>query len=175
MGPDDLREQTWRERAYWACYRFLHRWLTYSEWRYRLRHRLWGFFQRGWRGWADHDVWGLDHYLAGVMAGALWRLADTHHGYPVDFMPGYPGSWECTSEESEAASAAWAAWLRDKAAHLQWYHLDEDGTSDDLGWVREDLSEEEKSARIEAHTAKMRRFHEEVMPDLARRWGSLWD
>ena len=32
-------------------------------------------FQRGWRGYADHDVWGFDTYLAGVMAAGMRQLA----------------------------------------------------------------------------------------------------
>ena len=133
------------------------------------------FLQRGWRGWADHDVWGLDAYLAAVMAGALRHLAAHHHGHPVDFLPDYETRWDFTEEESAAAAAAWTAWLRDKAAALDWYARDEDGISDDLGWISDDLSEEERVARIDAHQEKMRRFHEEIMPDLVRRWGALWD
>lgn len=163
------------ERLYWIGYRFLHSWFTYSEWRYRIRFRLWGFFQRGWRGWADRDVWGFDSYLAGVTAAGLRRLEATRHGYPVEFLPDYQTRWDHTSEESDAASAAWGRWLIDKAEWLEWYHLDEDGVSDDKGWIREDLSEEEKSRRITAHQEQIRRFYEEVLPDLAKHWGSLWD
>lgn len=167
--------QSVRERAYWACYRFLHRWFSYSEWRYRVRHRLWGFFQRGWRGYADHDVWGLDHYLAGVMAGGLRRLADTHHGFPVDFLPGYQTRWEHAREETDAASLAWEWWLLDKAEWFDWYARDEDGTTGDTNWIDRDLSTEEISRRIAAHQDKMQRFHDEVMVDFGRRFGSLWD
>ncbi len=124
----------------WVLRRFAVRWLTYSEWRYRVRYHLWGFFQRGWRGWADHDVWGLDCYLAGVMAGALRRLEATGHGFPADFLPDHAARWDYTREETDAASAAWRRWLLDKAAWLEWYHRDEDGVSGDTNWIEPGLS-----------------------------------
>lgn len=40
--------------------------------------------QRGYRGWADEDVWGFDYYLTKVILGGLKRLKETKHGYPCD-------------------------------------------------------------------------------------------
>lgn len=45
-------------------------------------HTKW-FFQRGWRGYADCDIWGLDSYLASWMPEALDRLATIKIGTPI--------------------------------------------------------------------------------------------
>lgn len=155
------------------------RWFRWSEWRWLYR-RFIGFFQRGWRGYADHDVWGLDHYLASVLAPALRRLADTTHGIPMEFMEkaGYsynPETGVETPGDTEIAFAAWKIWLREMADWFEWYDLDEDGISDDKGWIAEDLSEEEKSRRIQAYMAKMEKFLTEILPQFVKHWGSLWD
>ena len=150
------------------------RWFRWSEWRWLCR-RFVGFFQRGWRGYADHDVWSFDHYVAGVMSAGLKRLAANHCGYPTAFLPDYPTRWEHTLEEREAAYAAWTAWLEDKAEWFAWYAVDDDGISDDRGWIRPDLTEDEKRRRIEAHLAKMETFHSEVLADFGEHFGSLWD
>ena len=75
----------------------------WMRWQYR---RVKGWFQRANRGWADHDTWSFDWYLAGVMAGGLRHLAKHAHGYP----DGFPGGAE-----------GWEAWLRDKAEWFEWY------------------------------------------------------
>ena len=40
------------------------------------------FFQRGWRGWADCDTWGMDGYLLEIMLPMIKHLKETKHGYP---------------------------------------------------------------------------------------------
>jgi hypothetical protein len=45
-------------------------------------HTKW-FMQRGWRGYADCDVWGLDSYLAGWLPRALDGLISAKHGHPI--------------------------------------------------------------------------------------------
>ena len=45
------------------------------------------FIQRGRRGYADCDVWGLDNYLAGWMPGALRKLEDNKLGHPIGMTP----------------------------------------------------------------------------------------
>jgi hypothetical protein len=40
------------------------------------------FIQRGYRGWADRDVWSVDWFLTGIMPGMLRQLKKTSHGYP---------------------------------------------------------------------------------------------
>jgi len=45
------------------------------------------FIQRGYRGYADRDIWGLDYYLAGWMPAALEQLRRTKHGTPLGMTP----------------------------------------------------------------------------------------
>ena len=125
-------------------------------------------------------MWSLDHYLASVLAPALRQLADETHGIPVEFLKkfGYsydPETGKETPGDSDRAFVAWKLWLRDKANWFEWYHLDEDGVSDDKGWIDSALSDEEKSRRISAHLAKMERFLTVEMPDFVNHFGSLWD
>jgi hypothetical protein len=155
------------------------RWFRWSEWRWQYR-RFVGFFQRGWRGWADHDVWGLDHYISGVLMHSLRHLANTTHGMPIEFTErrGYsydPETGVETPGDNAAAFEDWRAWLLAKANWFEWYHYDEDGTSDDKGWIKNGLSEEEIKFRIDAHMKKMKQFHDEVLPDFVKYWGNLWD
>ena len=64
-----------------------------SRWPFRLRYWLDGhsllrrydqlaaMVQRGRRGWADEDLWGLDTYLCGVAAGAFRQIAELSFGW----------------------------------------------------------------------------------------------
>lgn len=135
-------------------------WFSWSGWRYFVVHRIGGYVQRGRRGWASHDTWSFDTYLSEVIAGGLRELAEYGHGYPCDF----PGEFE-----------GWQAWLREKADWFEWYAKDEDGTSDELGWIRKDLTREERRARMDAYQAKMDKFFNEVLPDFCKYFGNLWD
>lgn len=56
-----------------------HPWVLAKESYY---HTKW-FMQRGWRGYADCDVWSLDYYLAGWMPGALAKLRTNKLGHPM--------------------------------------------------------------------------------------------
>ncbi len=179
---EDLRKRSaeWEQRPWWQkaprrLYYWTRRQCSWSEWKYRGR-RVIGFFIRGWRGWATHDTWGLDHYLSGVLAGSLRYLAYHHHGVPGDFVERHlriPGDTD--SLDIDAADYEWTQWLLDKAQHFDWYYRDEDGTSDELGWIRPDLSKEELSRRIHAHTEKMEKFYNVILPEFIRHFGSLWD
>lgn len=50
------------------------------------------FFQRGYRGYADCDVWSIDGYLLSWLPEALTVLTKNQHGYPAN-MSG-PEEWE---------------------------------------------------------------------------------
>lgn len=146
------QEHPWRQQAWaWRCWVW-NTFLSWSEWRYRLRRFRW-LFVRGWRGWAPNDVWSIDWYLSGVLAGMLTHLADHHHGVPNAFLP---APLDATHEDLEAADVIWTAWLRDKAAWFAWYHAD--------CFEYDDV-----------HRAKIARFHSEVLPDFVQHWGALWD
>ncbi len=167
--PPPKKIQRLFDPPYWV-----RRWFMASEWRWLYR-RFIGFFVRGWRGWAPHDTWGLDHYIARILADALPHLATNVHGYPPEFYPDGGLKSEYTREESDAAFDAWIKWLYDKAEWFDWYAKDDDGISDDRGWITPGMSKEEKHRRIEAHNAKMKEFYEVVLPDFIKHFGSLWD
>ena len=54
------------------------------------------FIQRGRRGWADSDTWGLDSYINRVTGEALVYMVETNFGWP-----GEQSDWP-TSEEWDA-------------------------------------------------------------------------
>lgn len=60
------------------AYLLLHPWVIAEESYYRIK---W-FIQRGYRGFADRDVWDLESYLAGWMPAALRRLENNKVGHP---------------------------------------------------------------------------------------------
>jgi hypothetical protein len=41
--------------------------------------KLYWFLQRGWRGYADCDVWDFDYYLAKIITSGLKKLAKNSH------------------------------------------------------------------------------------------------
>lgn len=116
-----------------------------DAWSPRPWNRLWWRWQRSRRGWSDRDMWSLDRYLAGVIAGSLRCLRDTGHGYPI----------EMTEDE-------WEQTLTDIIEPLETYvadRFDPDESIYELG-VRE--TEEYQNAV-------------EAMHKLASVFGSLWD
>ena len=152
-----------------------------NEIRYHLS-RLWGirraivaFWQRGIRGWADEDTWSFDHYLARVIAEGLRHLDQVKHGVPNEFCPGWPDRYDHTSAELDVASAAWSAWLQDKANWFEWYWRDEDGMSDGTNWIDPEIPDDEKKRRIDSHMAKLKHFYEVVLPEFGKYFGALWD
>jgi hypothetical protein len=60
------------------CYLLMHPWKIAEEAYYHIK---W-FIQRGYRGYADCDVWSLDSYLAGWMPAALLKLQMNKLGHP---------------------------------------------------------------------------------------------
>ncbi len=70
-------------------YRYLltHPWEIATE---SYRRTKW-FMQRGYRGYADCDVWGLDYYLAEWVPKALESLRKNKHGHPIGMTP---KSWD---------------------------------------------------------------------------------
>lgn len=46
--------------------------------------RIKWFFQRGWRGYSDFDVWSFDYYLANIISKGCKQLAKEAHGYPCE-------------------------------------------------------------------------------------------
>lgn len=135
--------------------------LSWKEWRYQVRYLAWGFVQRGWRGWADRDVWGMDHHLAGIIAPMLRRLADNAHGYPGR----HPGQ---TDNDCFETFEDWQAWLREKAEWFDWYATDE------MLWDSSKTAYENERL-MEEYRARHDKFRKEVLPDFVKWWGALWD
>lgn len=77
-----LCPHTWVHRVHW--------WLQAHGPRVQWRN-LRDYHQRGRRGWADSDTWGLDTYLARVISTSTAHLRDNAHGYP--------GTDECPTED----------------------------------------------------------------------------
>ena len=50
---------------------------------YNIRKIQW-FIQRGKRGWADCDWWGMDYYLISIILPMLKELKKNQHGHPAD-------------------------------------------------------------------------------------------
>lgn len=79
-------------------------WVKVHHWRdkHRLRLRMkyndfkW-FIQRGRRGYADCDLWSLDHYLAELISKSIIHLRDIGHGYPAEFES--PEEWDAILTE----------------------------------------------------------------------------
>lgn len=94
---------------YYVFYRFFHN-SPYGNPRQAYREVKW-FIQRGRRGYADCDVWSIDHYINGWMPAALRRLKDTKQGLPCSiFEPEDCGEDGHPSEEgTERAQARWNA------------------------------------------------------------------
>lgn len=143
---------------------FARRWYQWNEWRFLFR-RVRGYFVRGYRGWADWDTWALDTYLCYILAGALRHLAKHSHGCPTDIYE----VW------GDRGFEIWKDWLLEKAEWFEWRYKDEDGTSNDKGWITPGMSDQEKKARIDAYGAKLEKFYDEVLPNFIKRWGNLWD
>ena len=84
-----VRGETWEE----VEKRLLERDHWPISWYYFLRYRLinnlrgyWrefkGFFHRGLYGYAKHDLWSFECYLAGVIGRGVKELGDKSYGYP---------------------------------------------------------------------------------------------
>jgi hypothetical protein len=60
------------------AYYFIHPWKLIEDWYDQAK---W-FIQRGYRGYADCDVWSIDWYLTKWMPRALRTLRDSKYGHP---------------------------------------------------------------------------------------------
>lgn len=69
--------------TYRTSYYFTHPWEIAGE---LYRHIKW-FCQRGYRGYADCDVWSLDWYLCSWMPAALDELVANKTGHPCGMTP----------------------------------------------------------------------------------------
>lgn len=88
---------------------FCYRWQYYLTAPWAASQEIWywvkSFFQRGWRGWADCDVWSLNCYTNRWLPDALRRLRATKHGLPMDMFddPRYLDDYSSLSSEEARA------------------------------------------------------------------------
>lgn len=81
-------------------YLLIHPWVIIIESYY---HTKW-FIQRGYRGYADCDVWSLDSYLIRWMPKALRKLRDNKIGHPMGMtMAGWRTRLEKMADGFDAA------------------------------------------------------------------------
>lgn len=144
-------------------------WLRYTHWRYMIRYKFVGLFQRAWRGYADHDVWGFDHYLASVIAPALRQMAERTNGYPPFILEHHP---ELLDEDGtvndDKAMEAWQCWLKEKASWFEWYHREELNLSPNM-------TDDQKYAALNLYERQHKNFQEKVLVDFGMHYESLWD
>ena len=57
-------------------------WIRYGIWNWleMLPRRIYWFFQRGFNGFSDQDVWNFDSYLAEVISKGLKQFRTYYHG-----------------------------------------------------------------------------------------------
>jgi hypothetical protein len=139
----------------------------YRDLRYQLGWRLPGFFHRGLKGWAKHDTWSFDHYLADVIAPALEYMAEHTHGVPPFIFEENNLDPE-NVEDSKHGMYLWRQWLYNKARWFRWYSKDEIG-------FRENMTDEEKSQALDFYEKQEKHFLEVVLPDFGKRFQNLWD
>lgn len=151
--------------------------------RMRARH------ERARRGWARSDVWSLDSYLSGVLAGTLRELADHLHGYP-DAMGTVdepepdlttPQSSQVMVLEGSAAHERWRAVLIEMAEGFEaWLHRNDTPglaelpppTPASASYDRQ-LSDWAKRCRAREDEAQRKLEHSLTL--LARWFPHLWD
>jgi len=73
--------RTWYQEVWWWIRYGTWNWIGYrgEVWRYVVR-----FWQRGLKGYATCDVWGLNYYLAAVILGSVTELRNNLNGHPCD-------------------------------------------------------------------------------------------
>ena len=140
-----------------------------SHWRFWFRYRLWSFFQRGWRGWADNDIWSYDKYLCRTIAPALRQLAEDSHGFPPFILDDRPDLLDADGTvNDDKAYQAWQHWLIEKATWFEWYERE------DLN-LSPDMTDDQKLAAIGLYERQHKQFQEVVLADFGKHFESLWD
>jgi hypothetical protein len=143
--------------------------MRYKHWRYIIRYRFVGFFQRAWRGWSDGDTWSYDHYLARTIAPALRHMADHTNGYPMFIVDGRPDLLDAEGIPKDAECLeAWKHWLIEKATWFEWYHAEELN-------LHPDMNDDQKIAALDLYERQHKNFQENVLADFGRHFESLWD
>jgi hypothetical protein len=80
---------------------------------------IYTFYHRGRYGWAPRDTWSLDHYLNGVLAGALWHLAEHTNGTPAGYPSMHSGTDETDHQQWERDLKRWATAFSEDPADVE--------------------------------------------------------
>lgn len=109
--------------SYWWKY-----WFSPRSYYYYVKYK----WQRAQRGWADCDVWSLDHYLAAWLPGALEHLKKTKHGIPCAMFREEDngvlenGCWGPSEAATKRAEREWDAVLDKMIAGFKAYPQSDD-------------------------------------------------
>lgn len=127
---------------YYFSWRYLSSWFKNIGLFFRTFKWAW---QRATRGFADYDVWDLDHYLGTLTAATLIHLSNHHWGVPYEFQ-------ENPDE--------WTKWLQDTADLIkEAKHTEDDYSIQD--W--------------EIRHNKAKDLRHQVFERLEEHWEDLWD
>jgi hypothetical protein len=91
----EIRKRTLLDEIQYYCY---YAPLNYLD---MLPRRIYWFFQRGFRGYADNDTWDFDLYLAKIITGGLKQLKKYHHGCPSDIYAKYKDRKDLTQHQKD--------------------------------------------------------------------------
>lgn len=123
------------------------------------------FIQRGKRGWADCDWWGMDYYLIGIILPMLKELKEHCHGYPGYGKVSTPEKWDSTLDEMILGFEAGKRICENEYFDIfqpNWFEKNEKLTSDTLKKCQEETLKDQKL------------FHEKIKL-FNKYFFSLWD
>jgi hypothetical protein len=131
------------------------------------------FFQRGWRGYADCDVWDMHVYLIEVMLPMLKQLKVKKHGHPAAYTE---ARWEKIMDKMIKGLEAGERVLDDN-----YLDIVQPGWADELkgeNWLESLRKHPIKKAAWKKYWELYRKdekeFHE-AMRLINRDWFALWD
>ena len=119
------------------------------------------FLQRGWRGYADCDLWSMDDWLAEMLPRALRQLKENKHGTPIICFPEeYRGWYEGDAPDGmhETAVAKWDGILNSMIKGFEAHRELEDLNWDD-----------------EIDRVRLTKVRDEGLLNFITYFGNLWD
>jgi hypothetical protein len=188
--PDYLMDDPdpWYTSAYWTVRRGIRHVRMFPENAY---YAVKWFIQRGIRGWAPRDTWGLDDYLSGWLPQALRYLKEHKHGVPMQVFPEgaeyIDDTGNPTDEAFKIATARWDEIMEKMIAGFEANNRLGDGLYEkELGpypcyrpaGVSPEAHGKLKDARmiaVRALEARDQAILEEGLALFAKHFQSLWD
>lgn len=150
------RQESWIGKVedifYWPVRRFI---IRVSE----VPENLVAFYQRGKRGYADSDAWGVDDYLNSFMPELLRRMIDKEQGGGWSY-PGIAGDPNCDTMEH------WKATVEKMARGFEASREQEEL------WGRDDIKDHKQHKKVYDSLEKERI---DGMKLFTKYYSSLWD